>query len=476
MEKIRNLISQARLKEAFKLLSEINHNYKNEILGLQSRLNGLLKKELNGIIDNKDANIERNSISYSLISIVSNIEEEAAQNDLDNAPPKLDDSPFDINDKEGFEKVIGRNGLTSITWLQKGAEKSKSVCKIHTSDGYVGTGFLVEGNYIYTNNHVIGSATIAQFSKIEFGYDSPNSESIKYELDHTDFVTSKDLDFSKIKVKDLVPNFPLANWGYLEIQETIPNQNDALVIIQHPQGRTKELAFSDGEISTWEHRLHYKVTTEPGSSGSPVFDINWNVIALHHAGGKMPINATGIKKEVNEGILFKFIAQQIGEIKSSVGKQELVEQKIDSSKPIHTILVYNSADAEYADEISSHLFPQQRTGNIEMFDIINDIDANDDKATKINEMVENASMILILISNNLYKRETRKVALKIEGLVGIKRIIPIKVSPFDLNNTPFQKLRGTPSKSSSIVTAPNQDEVLYDIAMDIKRVIDKTLS
>jgi V8-like Glu-specific endopeptidase len=31
-------------------------------------------------------------------------------------------------------------------------------------------------------------------------------------------------------------------------------------------------------------RLRYKTNTESGSSGSPVFEQHWNLIALHHSG------------------------------------------------------------------------------------------------------------------------------------------------------------------------------------------------
>ena len=33
------------------------------------------------------------------------------------------------------------------------------------------------------------------------------------------------------------------------------------------------------------NRVQYLTDTEPGSSGSPVFDKEWNVVALHHSGG-----------------------------------------------------------------------------------------------------------------------------------------------------------------------------------------------
>ena len=31
-------------------------------------------------------------------------------------------------------------------------------------------------------------------------------------------------------------------------------------------------------------RLRYRNNTEPGSSGSPVFNFDWQLVALHHAG------------------------------------------------------------------------------------------------------------------------------------------------------------------------------------------------
>ena len=58
-----------------------------------------------------------------------------------------------------------------------------------------------------------------------------------------------------------------------------------------------------------ERLVHYRAPTEGGSSGSPVFDDQWDLIALHHGGGN------GLKRldgqagfyDANEGIYIQRI-------------------------------------------------------------------------------------------------------------------------------------------------------------------------
>src|SRR6185436_19776872 len=57
-------------------------------------------------------------------------------------------------------------------------------------------------------------------------------------------------------------------------------------IIGHPDGRDLEIALQDNHLIAYnEHLLHYRTPTEPGNSGSPVFEHeDWRVVALHHRG------------------------------------------------------------------------------------------------------------------------------------------------------------------------------------------------
>jgi V8-like Glu-specific endopeptidase len=51
--------------------------------------------------------------------------------------------------------------------------------------------------------------------------------------------------------------------------------------------------------------LQYFTDTLPGSSGSPVFDASWDVIAVHRAGGTLVKNAKGESVYANEGVVVR---------------------------------------------------------------------------------------------------------------------------------------------------------------------------
>ena len=65
-------------------------------------------------------------------------------------------------------------------------------------------------------------------------------------------------------------------------------------VIGHPKGLDVRISMQDNKVVAHEDPfLRYRTPTDPGSSGSPVFNQAWELVALHHAG------AAG----ANEGIL-----------------------------------------------------------------------------------------------------------------------------------------------------------------------------
>jgi V8-like Glu-specific endopeptidase len=94
--------------------------------------------------------------------------------------------------------------------------------------------------------------------------------------------------------------------------------------VQHPNAYPLKLAFdTDAIIGVNENgtTVKYKTNTEGGSSGSPCFDINWNLVALHHSGDPDSINPT-----FNAGTPFSAIC-------SRLEKQGLLED-LQSGQPM----------------------------------------------------------------------------------------------------------------------------------------------
>lgn len=92
-------------------------------------------------------------------------------------------------------------------------------------------------------------------------------------------------------------------WGFLPLKDVAVHPEDYVNIIQHPHGREKQIALYHNVVQfVGSGRVQYLTDTEPGSSGSPVFNSQWEVVALHHAGGDLPEPGTGRVVYRNEGI------------------------------------------------------------------------------------------------------------------------------------------------------------------------------
>jgi V8-like Glu-specific endopeptidase len=64
-----------------------------------------------------------------------------------------------------------------------------------------------------------------------------------------------------------------------------------------------------------ERFLHYRTSTDAGSSGSPVFDAQWDLIGLHHASGThMPrLNKARGTYAAREGVTIDAIRRSLAE-------------------------------------------------------------------------------------------------------------------------------------------------------------------
>ncbi len=113
----------------------------------------------------------------------------------------------------------------------------------------------------------------------------------------------------------------LKNNDYITVQELpflslesrmVPLKDSKVNIIQHP-GNSVEPKYAltaNSIIDKWGHYLYYTADTDKGSSGSPVLNQDWKVVALHHAGSKIGFEYKDtdgtIKKETGLNINGKY--------------------------------------------------------------------------------------------------------------------------------------------------------------------------
>lgn len=323
----KKLIEFNKLEEALDVLSEnfssISHTLETSILINKAKLNSLNDKIIDGLITTADAAVQEAQIKFALLAIIKKVPQELQTQQMRG---KIKTGIYKATSNENLEKILGPiNHIVKISWLQKGIQASRSVCQVVRSDGGKGTGFVLKNGYLLTNFHVLPTKERVENAKIIFDYEEDLNgnlrETSEFLLDATDskFSSIDKYDYAYIKIKDN-PAKPLSQWGYLELDTfSVPQIDNTVTIIQHPLGQTKQIALTANKIIGINgQKLLYQTDTERGSSGSPVFNNDWKVIALHHAGkteedGGLIIDPlTGEKRGANEGILIKNIAQDIG--------------------------------------------------------------------------------------------------------------------------------------------------------------------
>ena len=219
------------------------------------------------------------------------------------------------NARSLLEQVVsGRPSLVHVAHLAVGLDRARAVAKIARADGGSGTGFLIDGGRLLTNHHVLpdaaaaaGSSAIFNFQKAAGGHDEP-MEALPLEPERC-FQTDVEEDFTVVGMPPAAER-----WGSIQLRQRQPARGDLVNIIQHPGGGPKQLGLSFDVIAfVGAGRLQYLTDTLPGSSGAPVFDKEWNLVALHHSGGWLVEPGSSEKRVYyrNEGILVERILERL---------------------------------------------------------------------------------------------------------------------------------------------------------------------
>jgi len=255
-----------------------------------------------------------------------------------------------------LERIIGKNDLMSISYLEIGLRVARTVGRVHiqNADGSLagyGTGFMVSPRLLLTNNHVFENASIAGASRVEFNFqEGPDGKLLSSDFVNFDptafFVTDKALDFSIVALR----SSPKYGWNGLSAAEGKLIVGEYVTIIQHPEGKRKQIALRENQVvDMLDDFAHYRTDTAPGSSGSPVFNDQWEIVALHHSGvpkkdsqgrilardGSVWDSSMGedqIQWIANEGVRISKILKHVQGLSLTGGQVALRKQMLDGQK------------------------------------------------------------------------------------------------------------------------------------------------
>lgn len=245
------------------------------------------------------------------------------------------------------QRQVTRDALEKITssavlfkepggWRDRMARMENCVGCIVVNGARKGSGFLVAPGVVMTNHHVVHGAQWETI-QVEFDYRAaadgslipsryyrvsgpPIALSPSHEVDHrhpkppAPPPDDSALDYALLAVDGKPEEAAMPDGrprGVIPPPKADPLliPGMPLLILQHPKQPARYLETPDlhplrfafdvvTEVNENASRVRYKVNTEPGSSGSPCYDPDWNLVALHHSGDPRKI----VPAEYNEGI------------------------------------------------------------------------------------------------------------------------------------------------------------------------------
>ncbi len=260
---------------------------------------------------------------------------------------------FSTKKLTSLEKIVNSGKYLSIEELLLNFSKLKRcVCKliVPLSNGQnsVGTGVLIGKDLILTNFHVVESAiqksedqnkivaifdyeedanktftysgnkynvkNILAASKPAVGDEFPPATDAFFEMEFP----NECLDFALLKLENSIsdkgygidPNNNRSIRGFVKLSKPADPQDfegGSIFILQHPSGNPLVMALGNDKVigtSKDRSRLRYEVNTMPGSSGSPIFNFDYELIAIHNTGENNTIHPT-----FNQGVRIEKILE-----------------------------------------------------------------------------------------------------------------------------------------------------------------------
>ncbi len=207
-----------------------------------------------------------------------------------------------------LERVINGADFIPIWFLNRGSELRRTVARVLVRVNGIssyGTGFLIGPGVLITNCHVLdftdvnGSPIKDNLAgvTVEFDYeetfDGSMQKSISFSLDPDSLLLQSawhELDYVVVALQERSRDgaVTIDQLGYNRLAGDLGKiaKGEPVYIIQHPNGQPKQVVLQNNRLIDRSEDLPYltyEADTDFGTSGSPVYNRQWEVVALHHS-------------------------------------------------------------------------------------------------------------------------------------------------------------------------------------------------
>jgi hypothetical protein len=245
----------------------------------------------------------------------------------------------------GVERAVDEFGFLDVRLFSRRlSEVQHRVAYVFAKNGAaeiaLGTGLLVRPDLLLTNQHVVAEAQqrglpvsslharfdyFAPGAGVDFAVSSAEpiaaalpaaSDPVESSMDPAVLPGPDELDAALLRmvipVASTIPTGGRTPRGFetLSLSGALPVLGGGIIVVQHPDGMPMRMVVEKPRAVIalrGDRRVRYVANTEGGSSGSPCFDLDWQLVALHHYGG--PLRQDNPRLAVwNQGVPTRTIA------------------------------------------------------------------------------------------------------------------------------------------------------------------------